>query len=96
MFSIEVTPEADDDLSQWRVYDQRRIVAAIELQLSHEPNRETRQCKRLRPNDVAEWEPRTGDFRVFYDVFADDQRVRVVAIGEKRGGSERQADGIAR
>jgi len=39
----------------------------------------------MRPNDVAEWELRLGDFRVLYDV---DESVRIVEIqrvGEKRG-----------
>ncbi len=39
----------------------------------------------MRPNDVADWELRVGNFRVLYDV---DEQVRIVEIqrvGEKRG-----------
>jgi mRNA-degrading endonuclease RelE of RelBE toxin-antitoxin system len=36
-----------------------------------------------RPNQVAPWELRVGDFRVFYDVNVDDQVVTVVAVGHK-------------
>lgn len=46
---------------------------------------ETRNRKRLRPNDLAEWELRIGAFPVFYDIVADDEIVKVVAIGWKRG-----------
>ena len=41
---------------------------ALEEQLSHEPNRETRNRKRLRPNQTAEWVIRVDRFRVFYDI----------------------------
>ncbi|MEK7312358.1 MAG: type II toxin-antitoxin system RelE/ParE family toxin [Chloroflexota bacterium] len=41
--------------------------------------------KRLRPNDVAEWELRVGRFRVFYDVREEVKVVRVEAVGHKDG-----------
>lgn len=45
---------------------------------------ETRQRFRLRrPSDVAEFELRVGDWRLFYRV--KDEEVQVVLIGEKRG-----------
>ena len=85
MFRIELTPEAIDDLESLKKFDQRRLVAAIEVQLPHEPTRETRNRKRLRPNDLAEWELRIEAFRVFYDVLAANEVVKVVAIGLKVG-----------
>jgi mRNA-degrading endonuclease RelE of RelBE toxin-antitoxin system len=85
MFRIELTPGAIDDLESMRTFDQRRVVAAMEAQLAHEPTRETRNRKRLRPNDLAEWELRVEAYRVFFDVLADDEIVKVVAIGLKHG-----------
>ena len=85
MFRIELTPEANDDLKSMRAFDQRRVVGAMETQLGHEPIRETRNRKRLRPNELAEWEFRVEVFRVFYDVLAEDEIVKVVAIGMKEG-----------
>ena len=87
MFQIEFTPEAVNDLRGLRKYDQKVVVSAIELQLRDRPNQETRNRKRLRPNQLAEWELRVGDFRVFYDVVADAALVKIEAVGEKRGNS---------
>ena len=61
------------------------MTTALESLLSHEPTTETRNRKRLRPNELAEWELRVGAFRVFFDVLADDEIVKVVAIGRKQG-----------
>lgn len=51
--------------------------------MTHEPIRETRNRKQLRPNELAGWELRVDVFRVFYDVSEDI--VKVVAIGLKQG-----------
>jgi hypothetical protein len=64
------------------------IQAAIQSQLLHEPDVETRNRKPLkRPIEFgADWELRCGPdnrFRVFYQVRADDREVRVLAIGVK-------------
>jgi mRNA-degrading endonuclease RelE of RelBE toxin-antitoxin system len=65
MFRLEFTPEAADDLRLYRKYDQQQIIDGIEIQLLHQADQETRNRKRLRPNQLAEWELRIGDFRVF-------------------------------
>ena len=85
MFDIELTPEATDDLRALRRYHQRQIVDAIQSQLLHQPDQQTRNRKQLRPNRLAEWELRVGDFRVFYDVDAQRATVKVEAIGRKQG-----------
>ena len=85
MFRIEFTPEAVDDLRSFRSYDQGQIVAAIEGQLPHQAAEPSRNRKRLRPNRLAEWELRLGDFRVFYDVDRDESLVKIEAIGYKDG-----------
>jgi mRNA-degrading endonuclease RelE of RelBE toxin-antitoxin system len=84
MYLIDFTPEAFNDLAELRKFDQSRVVAAIESQLSHEPTKQTRNRKRLRPNKLAEWALRVDEFRVFYDVIFDGGTVKIVAIGTKK------------
>src|SRR5438445_12267077 len=67
-FDIVFTQEALKELRLFRKGERTRIIEAIEEQLSHEPNRETRNRKRLRPNQTAEWVIRVDRFRVFYDI----------------------------
>jgi mRNA-degrading endonuclease RelE of RelBE toxin-antitoxin system len=85
MFRIVFTPEAIDDLRQFRKYDQQHIIAAIETPLLHQLAHETRHRKRLRPNALAEWELRVQTFRVFYDVDATQRVVKIAAVGHKEG-----------
>ena len=86
MFQIEFTPEALSDLQLFRVYEQRQIIEAIETQLSYQPTQPTRNRKQLRPNNLAEWELRIDNIRIFYDV---DTRslVKIEAIGYKEGNT---------
>ncbi len=85
LFDIVFTPEALEDLRLFKKGERARIIKAIEEQLSHEPNNETRNRKRLRPNQTAEWELRVDRFRVFYDIQEPAHLVKVEAIGHKRG-----------
>lgn len=85
MYQIEFTEYAIGDLLTLRKFDQAKVVAAIEEQLTNEPNNITRNRKRLRPNELAEWALRVGDFRIYYDVRSDENRVIVIAVGEKLG-----------
>ena len=87
MYRIELTPEAVADLTVERRFDQVRIIAAIEEQLPYEPDRESRNRKRLRPNRLAEWALRVDNFRIFYDVLSNDQIAKVVAVGRKDGNT---------
>ena len=57
------------------------------MQLAHQPNRQTRNRKQLRPNQLAEWELRVGDFRVFYDVDSKNATVKIETIGKKQGST---------
>jgi mRNA-degrading endonuclease RelE of RelBE toxin-antitoxin system len=72
-----------DDLRSLRRYDRQKVVDAIEQQLAYQPNEASRNRKRLRPNQLAEWELRIGSFRVFYDSDTS-AKVTVVAVGYKR------------
>ena len=85
MFSIEFIPEAIDDLRLLRKFGQQQIIAIIESQIPNQATWEACNRKRLRPNQLAEWELRIGEFRVFYDVDSQNAVVKVVAIGHKRG-----------
>jgi mRNA-degrading endonuclease RelE of RelBE toxin-antitoxin system len=85
-FDIVFTPASLEDLRLFRKGERTRIIEAIEEQLSHEPNHETRNRKRLRPNQTAEWVLRVDRFRVFYDIEETAHLVRVEAVGHKRGG----------
>jgi mRNA-degrading endonuclease RelE of RelBE toxin-antitoxin system len=58
-------------------------VDAIEVRLTHEPGKPTRNRKRLEDNPLAPWELRVGDFRVFYDVEGDHATVVILAVGRK-------------
>lgn len=69
--------------------NQRSLVMdGIEKQLFHEPLKETRNRKPLRPNPIAPWELRIGDLRVFYDITSDEPNiVKILAIGYKEGNT---------
>ena len=60
------------------------VLETIDRQLLHEPLRETRHRKPLRPNPIAPWELRIGQLRVFYEVVGKESGiVRILAVGRK-------------
>ena len=59
MFEIEFTLDAIDDMRLLRKYERQQIVETIHDQLAQQPVEETRNRKKLRPNQLAEWELRT-------------------------------------
>ncbi|HEX9665030.1 MAG TPA: type II toxin-antitoxin system RelE/ParE family toxin [Thermodesulfobacteriota bacterium] len=85
MFKIEFTPEAIEDMRLLKKRGRKQVIEEIEKQLNYQPTQETRNRKRLRPNEVAEWELRVGKFRVFYDVNDVTRFVKVEAVGYKKG-----------
>ena len=85
MFEIRFTPEAIDDLRTYSTPERKRIMEGIDACLRHEPRRETRNNKALRPNRLAERELRVNRFRVFYDIDEGAAWVKIEAIGHKRG-----------
>jgi mRNA-degrading endonuclease RelE of RelBE toxin-antitoxin system len=84
-FQINVTEGAEEDLKWFSVYVQRTIVDGIEIHLRHQPTLGSRKIVSMRPNPVASWELRLGDYRILYDVDDTTSTVTVEAIGEKRG-----------
>ncbi len=85
-YRVEIRDDALADLRYLRAYEQRLILDAIEEQLPWEPERETRNRKSLRPNELAAWEMRIGNLRVFYDASAEAEGVTVKAVGCKEHG----------
>ncbi|MBI1848346.1 MAG: type II toxin-antitoxin system RelE/ParE family toxin [Candidatus Rokubacteria bacterium] len=64
------------------------ILDAIERQLIHQPLKETRNRKALRPNPIAPWQLRVEHLRIFYEVAGGDSEVvRILAVGRKRRNS---------
>jgi mRNA-degrading endonuclease RelE of RelBE toxin-antitoxin system len=57
----------------------------IDAHLKYEPNIETRNRKRLKPNAIADWELRLGRYRVLYDIEKEVKIVAVQAVGAKIG-----------
>jgi mRNA-degrading endonuclease RelE of RelBE toxin-antitoxin system len=84
-YEIIFEPDAVEHLQRFSARDQAVVLDQIEVQLTYQPNVETRNRKRLRPNPLALWELRIGEIRVFYDVNADVSSVRVIAVGRKEG-----------
>jgi len=82
-FSIEFSDRARDNLLDLRKQDQQVVVDAIEVQLTNEPDKPTRNRKRLEENPLAPWELRIGGFRAFYDIDPKAEKVVVVAIAQK-------------
>lgn len=88
MYHIEYTEEALIDLEFFRKAEQQLILDKIDQQLINEPAIETTNRKRLRPNQVAEWELRIDKYRVFYDVLDEStpeivKIVKIEAVGFK-------------
>ena len=82
VFDIQFVSSAKRQLRGFGANEQIRILQAVEMQLSHEPLKETRNRKRLRQNPIAPWELRINKVRVFYDV--EENTVTILAIGTKR------------
>jgi mRNA-degrading endonuclease RelE of RelBE toxin-antitoxin system len=78
-------PPAQEDLKALRKFEQKEILEGIKTQLRSEPTVETRNRKRLEPNELAEWELRVGKFRIFYNVDKEVLMVYIEAVGVKEG-----------
>jgi mRNA-degrading endonuclease RelE of RelBE toxin-antitoxin system len=84
MYDIQLSEQAVEDLESFRKYDQVIIYQEMDVQLTSEPDTETKKRKPLRPGHVAEWELRIGDIRVFYDVDQKASLVKVARLGYKK------------
>ncbi len=89
-YEIVVHELALEELESLQPFDQRRVLAEIREQLSHEPGKPTRRRKcliDLTPSfehELPVWELRVGGFRVFYDVADEERRVHIRAVRRKQ------------
>ena len=84
-YAVEFAEAVEAHFLALTARERTTTLAAIERQLIHEPLKETKNRKPLRPNPVAPWELRVGELRVFYEVVgAASGTVRVLAVGRKR------------
>jgi mRNA-degrading endonuclease RelE of RelBE toxin-antitoxin system len=88
-FQISITDEADEHLREFSAREQRIIESAVFARLRHQPTLESRAIKRLRPNPLAEFELRVGDFRVLYNVEVENLETVLLVIGRKIGNVNR-------
>ena len=84
-FDIDLTEGAQADLNWFAAYAQRIILDGIEVHLRYQPTLGSHKIIAMRPNPVAGWELRLGDYRILYDVDDTARAVTIEAIGEKRG-----------
>ena len=84
-YTVEFAESVERQLRGLTTRERTTILDAIGRQLPHEPLKETRHRKPLRPNPIAPWELRVGQLRVFYEVTsAESGVVRILAVGRKR------------
>ena len=83
-YKIRFAESVETHLEVLTAAQRATVLLVIERQLTHEPLKETRNRKPLRPNPVAPWELRVGRLRVFYDVAeSPSATVQVLAVGVK-------------
>jgi len=88
-FRIEFSPSAKSEFDAVRIFDQRRILNAMETKLTNEPSLQThdKKCLGNEPANFAYapplWQLRVDDFRVFYEVNVEDGVVSVLAVRRK-------------
>lgn len=83
-YHVDFTRESRRHFEGFSARDRATLRDALVQQLTHEPTRETRHRKRMRPNTLAGWRLRVGELRVYYDVHEEDALVVIQAIGIKR------------
>jgi mRNA-degrading endonuclease RelE of RelBE toxin-antitoxin system len=89
VYEIRVARSVERDLKALPAYQRRRILDAVEHQLTRQPTLPSRHRKRLRglvPPWTAEppiWELRVGEYRVFYDVATEADVVYLRAVRRK-------------
>ncbi len=84
-FKIKFTQTATNHIRALRKFEQQLILDAIEEQLVYEPHQETRNRKRLRYNNISDWELRVDKYRIFYDLVITEEKhiVKIKPVGHK-------------
>jgi len=85
-YRIEYTKKALAHLAALSARERGTVADNVDRKLVHEPQVETRNRKVLRMNEVAAFELRLGELRVYYSVDEDERKVLVEAVGVKDRG----------
>ncbi len=80
-FRTEFTSSAEKDIDYFKKREQKIILSGIRQYLSDDAASESKRKKKLRPNPLAPWELRIGDYRVFYELKTNS--VKITAVGLK-------------
>jgi len=97
MFAIAFGEEAVAEIDRLRAAERKRLLDAIEKQLTYEPAETTRRKKMLTglvpPWEQVRpvWQLRVGGLRVFYDV---DEPIRLVIVRAVRRKERRRTEEI--
>jgi mRNA-degrading endonuclease RelE of RelBE toxin-antitoxin system len=86
-YTILFSPQAEEDLLMLRAADRAKVLDAIEIHLSYEPEKESKsRIKRLRGYQWPKYRLRIDEVRTFYDVLytAEGGFVEILVIREKR------------
>lgn len=86
LYTILFSPQAEDDLLTLRATDRAKVLDAIEIHLSYEPEKESKsRIKRLQGYQWPKYRLRIDEIRAFYDVLyqAEGGTVEILAIREK-------------
>ena len=62
-FEVKLVPSAEQDLDYYKAHDRRIILDGISTFLVMDADVETKRRKPLRPNPIAPWELKMGDYR---------------------------------
>jgi mRNA-degrading endonuclease RelE of RelBE toxin-antitoxin system len=84
-YRITITEKAESQLRSMTAREQGIIEAGILARLQDRPTTVTKAIKRLRPNPLANFELRMGDYRVLYNVEEANAEVVVLIVGKKVG-----------
>ena len=86
-YEIQYSQEAAEDVQALRAYDQRKILAAVERHLSHNPTQVSRaRIKQMHQPFWSQYRLRVEDFRVYYDVDDGQRRLSILRVLKKEQG----------
>lgn len=83
-YSIDFESDALEELKALRKGEQVKILKTVEMHLRFEPTLQSKsRIKHLRPGTRPPYRLRIDDFRVYYDIQIEDQRVIVYGVVHK-------------
>jgi mRNA interferase RelE/StbE len=85
VYRITITEKAESQLRSLTSREQRIVEAGILRRLQDRPTTPTKAIKQLRPNPLATFELRLGEFRVLYNVEEANADVVILIVGRKVG-----------